>query len=346
MAPGAPGPARASEYEHSDHELDELRRRFIQKLLPTYAEAALDPLLAPSQINALVARFLRAERNQRSSAPVETAEARLRDFLQFRHAYRCVDFHRRGMARLLFHHQTNPGAAMYFGDMGLRDRQGSPVLVGRIALMSDERAPGFKPADRMIPSTHIRAAIFVIERAVLEAARGGASYILDLSAYPAGEMKAHEHARYWDADGCVDCSDAIKRRVAPSPSVGPHLPQHESCPDGMPVLKEALRIATTFYPESLRRVWFYKPNLLFWAAFKIFSMWVPQDTRDKFVMVREGEEAQTFLKELDAATLPAELGGQGKSLDGDRFLARAVAHYDATATLDPLFTFHDAHACG
>ena len=34
------------------------------------------------------------------------------------------------------------------------------------------------------------------------------------------------------------------------------------------------------------------------------------------------------------AALPPELGGHGPALDGDRFLARAVARYDERALVD------------
>jgi hypothetical protein len=314
----------------------EVKRRWLGEVLPAFPEAMDDPFLSPSAhagaTDQLVARFLRAERNQRPKDEVETTVRRLRETAQFRREYRCIDFHRQGMARRLFMHGSNPGASIYFGDAGLRDAAGRPVLVGRIGLMVDERAPGRKASDRMIPCAHLRAGIMVIERAVTLA--GGASYILDLSGYPSDEMASHAHGRYWDADGAIDCSEAIRARRKPDVSVGPHLPSHEACPEGLPTLKEALRIATHHYPESLHSIWFYNPGLLFSMAYRIFSAWLPHDTRGKLHIVRKGEECAHFLAPgaLDPKRVPVELGGSGPSLDGDRFLLRAVELYDATAT--------------
>jgi len=238
------------------------------------------------------------------------------------------------MARQLFMHDTNPGASMYFGDAGLRDRAGQPVLLGRIALMNDTHAPS---AAWMCPCTHLRAVMFVVERTAY--ASDAASYILDLGAFPEADMARHGHARYWDAHGGIDCGEDVRQRRPPATRVRPTLPEHEHMPSGLPVLKEALRMATHFYPESLKKVYFYRPTFLFKAVFKIFSMWVPQHTRDKFVLVSAGEEYDHFLAPradcCDPQDVPVELGGSGPPMDGDRFLARAVERYDATAVLPP-----------
>ena len=254
---------------------------------------------------------------------------------QFRADFRCVDLHKRGMARRLIMHASNPGACVYFGDAGLRDGAGRPVLLGRIALMTDAYAPGRAPSDAMIPCTHLRAGVLVLERAV--ALAGSASYILDLSAYPAAEMARHGHARYWNADGARDCSAALRSRAAPDGATGPFPRAHVESADGLPVLREALRIATTHYPESLRAVWFYNPGAIFSLLHRVFSAWLPADTRAKMRVVRRGQEHAPggFLAPgaLDARAVPVELGGEGPSLDGDRFLLRAVELYDATATM-------------
>eukprot|EP00747_Dinoflagellata_sp_TGD_P179974 gnl/TRDRNA2_/TRDRNA2_31651_c0_seq1.p1 gnl/TRDRNA2_/TRDRNA2_31651_c0~~gnl/TRDRNA2_/TRDRNA2_31651_c0_seq1.p1 ORF type:complete len:223 (-),score=31.59 gnl/TRDRNA2_/TRDRNA2_31651_c0_seq1:21-638(-) len=203
--------------------------------------------------------------------------------------------------------------------------------------MTDHKSPGRKKADDMIPSTHLRAAAFVAERAAFEAHDKG-SYILDLGPYPEEAMARYKHSRFWDADGVVDDSAAVRQRRAPVPSVGPHLKEHESMPDGLPVLKESLRMLTTYYPELLKRVYFYRPGFLFRAVFAVFSLWVPADTREKFVMVMEGEEHKHFLAPGVCAPemVPPELGGDGQPLDGDRFLAAAVERYDRLATLPSL----------
>lgn len=161
------------------------------------------------------------------------------------------------------------------------------------------------------------------------------SYILDLSPYPTAEMAVHAHSRYWNADGATDEAAAVRARMAPKGAVGPHLPEHEACAEGLPVLREALRIATQYYPESLHAVWFYNPGFWFSIAFSVFSAWLPAETRAKMHIVRKGEERAHFLAPgaLDPSAVPRELGGTGPSLDGDRFLMRAVELYDTTATL-------------
>lgn len=95
--------------------------------------------------------------------------------------------------------------------------------------------------------------------------------------------------------------------------------------------------------DALHRVWFYRPSFVFRTIFRIFRLWVPKETRCKFVLVNEGEEHHHFLA-VDPANqhgcapevLPVELGGTGPPLDGDRFLERAVELYDATAQLPAL----------
>lgn len=321
--------------ESQAHDLAELRRLWQEDIRPQFMpDVDRDPYLSPADVDTLLVRFYRAERNEKSADPVHTAAERLRRTAVFRRDYRVMDFHRKGMARKLFMHGSNAGASMYFGDCGLRDADGEPVLVGRVQLMTAHTAPGRKAADKMIPCTHLRAAVFVAERAALEVRQAG-SYILDLQDYPDVAMARYLHSKYWDADGVVDDTIAIKERRAPTPSVGPFLPQHETMPDGLPVLKEALRMMTTHYPELLKRVYFYRPGFLFRTVFNIFSLWVPAHTREKFIMVQEGEERKYFMAPgvLDSSIVPPELGGNGPPLDGDRFLARAVARYDAMALL-------------
>ena len=128
-----------------------------------------DPILSPSSDEALDAylnRFLVAEWQGAATEQeaVQRAAARLRRTAEFRRDYAVKDFFQPGMARALFMHSTNAGACVYFGDCGLRDRRGEPVLVGRASLMVDEDAPGRKPADGVLPATHLRGAMFVIER--------------------------------------------------------------------------------------------------------------------------------------------------------------------------------------
>ena len=310
--------------------LERLRQLWAEARLAFAPDIEADPYLSPppEKLDALLRRYLKAE-----AGDADAAARRLRATAEWRRVYKCVDLHQPNMARRLFMHGTNPGATMYFGDYGLRDRTGEPVLVGR-NLHCGRR----KPSDLMVPCTHLRAALLVVERVACECERG-ASYILDVSdpttcADMAGVLAG---TRYWDADGAVDEHASIAEGRAPSPSVGPHAAHHYELKPGMPTLKEALGLMTAHYPELLFRVYFYRPAPIFQFTFAIFSRWLPASTRAKLVLVRQGDEHRHFLSAaapgggLDAAALPIELGGRGPSLGGDDFLARAVARYDAVA---------------
>ena len=90
----------------------------------------------------------------------------------------------------------------------------------------------------------------------------------------------------------------------------------------------------------MQRVFFYRPSTGFRLFFAVFSLWVPRSTRARFALVREGEEARFFEPPpfgagLDQRSTPRELGGEGPSLEGDRFLMRACERYDECATLPP-----------
>eukprot|EP00931_Biecheleriopsis_adriatica_P055049 TRINITY_DN32471_c0_g1_i1.p1 TRINITY_DN32471_c0_g1~~TRINITY_DN32471_c0_g1_i1.p1 ORF type:complete len:427 (-),score=76.11 TRINITY_DN32471_c0_g1_i1:422-1702(-) len=315
----------------SKQHLEELRRIWQTDIRPSFApEIDADPYLSPPDVDKLLMCFLRAE-----DGDVGSAAVRLRETAEFRRDYRCVDFYRPGMARQLFMHASNPGASIYFGDIGLRDRSGEPVLIGRTSLMTDAQAPGRKPADDRIPATHLRGGIFVIERIVHEADQA-ISYIVDVGPYPKEDMAKHSNQRFWDADGVVDCSAALKQGQEPATFVGPHLKDHIGMKDGLPVLKEAIRMVTRYYPERLGRIYFYRPGFIFRTIFAIFSLWVKPKTREKFVLVNEGEEHKHFLAPsglhtCDPDQVPPEFGGTGPSLDGDRFLRRAMDRYDAMA---------------
>lgn len=179
-----------------EHEqLDALRQLWLAEVQPRLGvELELDPLmgqLSTHELDALLTRFLNAEssltKGTRDSGAVQRAANRLESTALFRRTYACANFHQQGAARALMMHATNAGASVYFGDCGLRAEGGVPVLMGRVALMTDERAPGRKPSDTMRPAQHLRAALFVIERATYELrklSQGGMTpkgfYILDV----------------------------------------------------------------------------------------------------------------------------------------------------------------------
>jgi hypothetical protein len=82
-------------------------------------------------------------------------------------------------------------------------------------------------------------------------------------------------------------------------------------------------------------VYFYRPGPAFRFMFSLIKLWVPASTRERFVLVHRGDEHKHFLgggeRGIRAEEVPRELGGSGASLDGDRFLLRAVQRYDAMA---------------
>lgn len=313
-----------------DGGLAALRSVWMEQLRPKLGSTLVDgdPLLRSNRIDSLLCRVLRAEAPDRraDSDAVQRAAARVEATVRFRHEYACGSFHRKGMARRLLMHASNAGASVYFGDCGIRSLTGRPVLIGRVSLMTSDSAPG---AAAMQPAQHLRACLFVVERcmALLEPGAKG-SYILDVGSYPAAEMAAHHH-RYWDEDGMsVDSSVAV----------GPHLPGHDKL-RGLAVLKEALRLLERHYPETLRRVYFYRPGPTFRFIFAAFRLWVAPSTRERFVLVRKGEEQDHFFADeaaggcgLDRHSAPREIGGSGPSLDGDRFLLRACTMYDEHAS--------------
>ena len=120
-----------------------------------------------------------------------------------------------------------------------------------------------------------------------------------------------------------------------------HLAEHTARKvAGLAMALEALRMMERFYPEGLARVYFYRPSAPFRLVFAIFRLWVQKSTRERFVLVREGDEAKFFFDGgANAATglglrrdqIPSSFGGSGPPLDGDRFLLRACEAYDRTA---------------
>ena len=312
--------------------LSELRAIWLEEIRPRFLPGvALDPFLSPPDVNDVLRRFLDADRGS-----VQLAAERLERTAEFRKEYDCVAYHRQGMARKLWMHASNAGACVYFGDFGLRNQAGLPVLVGRTSLMVEERAPHRKPSDKMLAAQHLRGALLVFERSSVEMIQHGngskGMYICDVGGYPTEEMAPFKD-RYWDADGPPAAEGVL-------PCVDPVLPGHHDL-RGLGVLREAVRILERYYPETLGRVFFYRPGAGFRFIFAIFSMWVGASTRSRFVLVRKGEESRYFFSPpphgcgLRPEDTPPELGGSGPSMQGDRFLLKAMEKYDREATLPP-----------
>ena len=100
------------------------------------------------------------------------------------------------------------------------------------------------------------------------------------------------------------------------------------------ILKTAAPLLCRIMAPLLKRVVFINANLVFLAAFKIFSLWVAPRTRDKFVFLNAGwgtrplSHLQTW---FPAKSLPPEWGGTGPRLGGREFVHRCAAAYDAEA---------------
>ena len=327
-----------------DPDLEALRRLWLEDIKPKFEpEASRDPFLSPPFPDRLLLRFLDAERGPEGrqrlvgNAVVRKAADRLMATATFRRDYDCLSFHRKGAARRHMMHITNAGASAYFGAPGLHTRDGYGVLLGRTSLMVDSDAPKRKATDDMLAAQHLRAALLVTERAAVNlmqhdgVAKGG--YILDVGSYPTEEMAVHD-TRYWNLDGLPETHAKTGHNL---PCAGPCLPGHHEL-KGLAVLKEAMQLLERHYPETMGRIFFYRPSMAFRVVWAIARLWAPKAARDRFVLVRPGEE-QIFFDppprggNLRPEDVPKQFGGTGPSLDGDRFLLRACELYEKTALL-------------
>ena len=326
-------------------------------------DADSDPVVSPNNpadLDVFLLRYLRAERNNATAAEkrsllsdgtraalVSRAAKRLVKTMEYRMAYDCPKMYRRGSARELFFHDTNPGGVLYFADRGgMVDREGNLLLVGRFDLINQAETV-------MEPANHLRAGLFVVERAVgaLALPQRRVSYILDLG--PVREIPGHsDNDRFWGAHGWFQLEPGKEARKAARklekdlpaseavewqrPGARPHLRGHAGIdPEGLGTLREALRMMTEFYPEFLHKVYFLRPSIKFRLAFAVFSLWVDATTRAKFVLVPEGQEDR-LLEDIDPGTLPPEFhprAGTGRPLEGDTFLLDACVGYDMRASL-------------
>ena len=317
--------------------LDALRERFAD-LCQTHCarhDIAQDPYLSPPWPAGYEAgrEGFKRRRNPRSEAllqryliaadlDVEAAVRRLDDTIAWRRDWRCLDFYLPGAAAQYISH--NPGAEVYIADSLQTDMDGDPFLIGRVSLMN---------ADNMHPWHHLRGMTFVLERFVTRAGgTGAASYILDVSPLNQTEAAGSSSASQGAAQASAQRKSAAQERLeAWTPELlalyGPQEP-------GLSLIRTALNIVNAHYPELLKRVVFINANLVFLAAFKIFSLWVAPRTRDKFVFLNAGwgtrplSHLQTW---FPAKSLPPEWGGTGPRLGGREFVHRCAAAYDTEA---------------
>mmetsp|Transcript_13140 Transcript_13140/g.31960 ORF Transcript_13140/g.31960 Transcript_13140/m.31960 type:complete len:525 (-) Transcript_13140:290-1864(-) len=309
----------------------------------TYHDAGV----ASHDIEMTLIRYLRVsraglKRKEQGDAKkiAQGALDRIKATLEYRREYDVLAMHAPGMARKLMLHDTNPGACMYLADSGVTDKQNQPVLVGRLGLMISEDAEQHEP---IVPANHIRAVMFAFERMAsslrLDKGQRRGIYILDCGmdkkSAPDLYDSVDSRPRFWSKAGRLFVNgltmsgwkdaNAQKRTV---PGVLPHLDHHSKIDPGLPVLREALRQLTEYYPDFMERVYFVRPPLSFRAFMKVFSLMVDRETAEKFVVVPAGYESM-LLEKIDAEKLPKDFGGNGPSLGRDDFLEMALSRYES-----------------
>ena len=142
-----------------------------------YPDIEKDPILSPlanEDKEALLKRYLIAE-----NFKVGKAAERMEDTLRFRKRLNILEFYEDGAGRRICSEEGNPGCESYFVDSGLRAKDKSPLLVGRLRLASEET---------MHPWAHLRYALFVCERAAAKVKHPvtGGNYILDITSIEKG----------------------------------------------------------------------------------------------------------------------------------------------------------------
>jgi hypothetical protein len=175
----------------------------------------------------------------------------------------------------------------------------------------------------MHPWRHLRAGVFMVERMSLKLEPGQqACYILD-------GRPTDFRASYSATGGRAAAPPPPRRatagregRDAPAALVA----QYGELGAGLSVLRAALGIVTAHYPELLHRVVFYEADLLFRAAYAVFSLWLDPRTRRKLLFVGRGlgNAPPERMCDMFGPGLCAEFGGGGAPLDGDAFIRRAV----------------------
>jgi len=301
--------------------------------------------VAPHDIEMTLLRYLKVARSSLSKRYkeddhkiAEVALQRIRSTLQYRNNYDVLAMHAPGMARKIMYHDTNPGACLYAADSGLTDKKGRPALIGRLGLMIDENAEQHEP---LVPANHLRALMFAFERLAsslrLLEGKDRAFYILDCSmdkiSAPDLYTDTDPRPRNWSRFGSLSVDglsmSSNKKSTITIPGVLPHLNYHKTISPGLPVLREALRQLTEYYPNVMERVFFVRAPFSFRAFMKVFSLMVDKESAEKFVVVPWGSESKVLLDVFHENELPFEFGGKGPSLGRDDFLRVAADRYEA-----------------
>jgi len=304
-------------------ELEESWRCKEEELREEYPDIHRDPFFHIDQ-RSLLHRYLSV-----TGFNVEEALSRLVETARWRRDWGVLSYYEPGMASQLFSEASNPGAEMYFADSLRLDREGRPILAGRLR---------FANAENMHPWNHLRAGLCVFELLATKVARlghGPATYIMDIG--PVGGRVGNVSGtggldRDYDESINPYYRAGAGSKDAPSAAM---LEDLGSLDNGFAVLKAAIRILNRHYPGVISRVYYLHSDMIFWGAFKIFSRWIADRGSIDFDFLGEAAWREDPVSKLLEAVAPEELfeewGGSGPRLDGDEFLARALKQYEEEA---------------
>eukprot|EP00802_Teleaulax_amphioxeia_P019002 Tamp_19218.p1 GENE.Tamp_19218~~Tamp_19218.p1 ORF type:complete len:339 (-),score=54.56 Tamp_19218:136-1152(-) len=310
-----------------------LRQRYagiLDEMRGTYADIDEDLYLcaspaAASHLDMLLKRYLVA-----TDMDVEEAALRLRETAEWRRDWEISQYYSHGAAARYMSEAQNPGAEVYIADSLATDLDGDPFLIGRGGLINTEN---------MHPWHHLRGMVYVIERFSARHPSRSASYILDVKAlsdskgtYSASGGKGPGHA-----PAKREASSAEESKQSWSPSL---LARYGPQTNGLGLIKTALDILNRHYPERLKRIIFLNADLLFLAAFKIFSLWAAPKTRDKFMFLNAGwgtRPMEHLFTLYPRTSICPEWGGTGSALNCDKFIEQCAHEYDRCADQGLLF---------
>lgn len=80
--------------------------------------------------------------------------------------------------------------------------------------------------------------------------------------------------------------------------------------------REVFKVLEENYPQVLRRVIIINPPFIFPYVFSLVSRFMHENTRKKFLVVKDANYVPHLLNEIDAEVLPACYGGTGPNPDG------------------------------
>ena len=87
---------------------------------------------------------------------------------------------------------------------------------------------------------------------------------------------------------------------------------------------------TRYYPNSMKRVYVYRPSLIFRGVFAIFGAWLSADTRNKFVLAARARARRHRLHSPGRVRRRRGAGGARRDAARRRpFLRRAIDLYDS-----------------